>query len=120
MKAIVFVLIILIFNVAMSVVTQSGLFTASGYYESEIIERYNPDNLDITNISKTETDAPSMDIFSLATHSLSFGWLKQYAPNGLENNFDGIILGLNAIGVFLISIAFIELWMRRSDILGSN
>lgn len=117
MKAVWIALVLLIFNVGMSVVTTSGLFTASAYYEDAVIDQYSEYG-NFSNLTKTETEAQSMDMFSMAISTLSFNWAYQYIiPLGLENELGGFIGGLNVILLFLNAVAFVEVFMRRSDAL---
>ncbi len=117
MKAVVFALILLIFNIAMATVTESGLFVSRDFFESEYINQYqNIHNM--TNMTKTNIEAPSMDIFHLFTSTLTFDWaIKIGQKIGIEKETRSFVIMLNMILAAIIGIAFIELFMRRSDVL---
>lgn len=112
MKALIFAAAFLIFNISMSVVVHSGVLTGTTFYESEYINQYN--DMDFDNLSKTQIDAQSMDIFTLAIHTVTFNWIYDYIPKDLHSHFEIFVIGLNALGMFLIAVAAIELFTKGS------
>lgn len=120
MKAIVIAMCLLIFNIAMSLASGSGLFTTHAYYESEYLTAYEqiPNMSDLT---KTDTEPPTMDIFGMFMSTLTFDWVMPYAQAvGIEDESRVFVLGLNTVLAAIIGIAFIEIFIGKSDMLGKS
>lgn len=113
MKVMIIAAAFLIFNIAMSVIVSSNILEGNTYYQDEYIGRYNDANFN--NLSKTDIDAQSMDIFTLIIRSVSFNWLNSYIPDEYEPDFAIFILGLNALGAFLIAVGAIEIFIKGNQ-----
>lgn len=114
MKALWLALSILIFNISMAAVANSGLFTASPYYEDTVIEHYQGLE-NYTNMSKTDLEPQSIDILGVLLQAVTFEWANQYtALIGIRDEAYPFILGLDAVAVFLYTVALIEFFWRRS------
>ena len=118
MKAVAIALVILIFNIMISSVTHSDLFGNTGmYYESSYYDAYSGQLTQ--NVSATEESqqyAISMNNIGVIFGSLSWNWIYQFLPLELHSPMSWFINGLNILSGLIISIAFIELFMKRSII----
>lgn len=123
MKIAVIAMTLILINIVASVVATADIFGSSqvSFYETQFTDRYT--DLSRTNISafsETQQFTESMNIFDVLIGSLSFNWIVQYVLTAAlkEAVTNTVILGLNAFLAFLVSIALIELWMKRANILG--
>lgn len=119
MKAVWLGLVLLIFNISMATVAYSGLFTAAPYYESSTIDRYSG-LANFTNMTKTDLDTQTIDIWDYILGGVGFGWANQYVLV-IDNSVPGyyaaaqpFLVGLNIIAGFLYAIAAIEFFWRQS------
>ena len=118
MKAIWFAIMFFIFNLAMGVVVNSGLYSGT-YYDSEMNAHYGG-LVNYTNLSKTEIEAQATDVWDYILNPLSFNWANQYAVQlGLAAQLAPFIAGLNILMLIIYGIALVELFWRR-DIFGSG
>jgi len=114
MKAIWLAMSILIFNICMAAVAHSGLFTAAPYYEDTVIEHYQGLE-NFTNMSKTDLEPQTIDVWSYLLQSVTFEWANQYTAGiGIEDDIRPFILGMDAIAVFLYAVAMIEFLWRQN------
>lgn len=114
MKALWLALAFLIFNVAMAAVANSGLFTAAPYYEDTVIEHYQGLS-NFENMTKTDMEAPTIDVWSYLLQSVTFEWSTQYTRMvGVEDELSPFILALDALALFLYGLAMIEFFWRQN------
>jgi hypothetical protein len=114
MKAVWLALVFLVFNICMGAVAQSGLLTSAPYYEDEIIEHYE-DLDDFQNMSKTDLEAQTIDMWDFLLNVVTFNWLNQYTILiGIHDEALPFIYGLNAIALFFYAVAAIEFFWRQS------
>lgn len=114
MKALWLAMTFLIFNICMGAVATSGLFTESPYYENTVIERYQVLE-NFTNMSKTDLEPQTVDIWGVLLSVTTFEWANQYTSLiGLKTQLYPFILGLNAIALFLYAVAAIEFLWRQN------
>lgn len=122
MIAIKLAFVFLVFNVFVSTIAGANIFTGTIYYDPSFANAYSEDNLP-RNISTTSTDfeyPATASGFDLIVNTVTFNWLNKYASAmNLEDEFQPLIIGLNAIGGFLLLVAFIEIYMKRSGVLGT-
>lgn len=114
-KALLIAVCILVFNIFLSGMTNSGMFEISPYYDNELIDTYNeslPGNF--SSIDEAEAYQISTNAFGVILNTISFGWIQQFIPENLHDNLAWLILGLNAFGLFISSVALIELFFKRS------
>lgn len=123
MKVAVIAMILIIINIVASVVAVADVFGSGqvSFYETEYTGTYTDiSETNISSYSEAQQFTESMNIFNVLIGSLSFNWIVQYVPTtALKNAVSNtIILGLNALLVFLVSVAVLELFMKRANILG--
>lgn len=124
MKIVSIAFALLVFNVCLSIATHSMLTEYPIYYESEYINEFTPgtgslpDN--ISTISEAQQYSSTMSIFDLILNVVDFGWLYYMIPDELDEHFAIYIVGIQAIVGFLYAVAIIELFVKRTEILGSS
>lgn len=123
MKIIEIAFVLLVFNVCMALVTHSGLTSYPYYYESEYIDVYGddgslPDN--ISTVSEGQQYSTTMSVFNTILSTVTFDWLYYLIPDELDASAAPFIIGLDAIMVFLVVVALIELFVKRTELLGSS
>jgi hypothetical protein len=121
MKALVIALCLLIFSLSMAAVSNTGLFTARGMYESEYLTKFQSIK-NMTNLTKTDLDAPTMDVFQIFISTLTFGWIVPIGEKmGIGNEMAVFAFLLDVLLAALIGIAFIEMFFRQgTDLLGGG
>jgi len=116
MKAIAIALVILVFNIAMSGISASGLFeNANIYYESEILEEYNqsmPSNVSAEQEIELQRSAGAIVDSFFST--LSWGWILQYIPSEYHDDLGWFIAGMNLISIFFMGLGIVELFLKPS------
>lgn len=124
MKIVSIAFAILVFNVCLSIATHSMLTDHPIYYESSYINEFTPgsgslpDN--ISTVSEAQQYSSTMNIFDLILNVVDFGWLYYMIPDELDEYFVIYIVGIQAIVGFLYAVAIIELFVKRTEILGSS
>ena len=114
MKAIWLALTFLIFNICMQAVAGSGLLTSSPYYEDQVIDHY-AGLTNYTNMSKTDLEPQTIDVWSYLLKSITFEWAHQYTNMiGIQAEMTPFILGLDFIAAFLYAVAMIEFLWRQN------
>ena len=115
MKSVVVGFVILIFNIAMSVVAGAGIFSTSVFYESEILDTYQtafPTNA--SSSDETQQLIVSSNVLAVIFNTISWNWINQYIPAELQTFTTPLIVGLNIISIFVMGIGIVELFWRRS------
>ncbi len=123
MKIIEVSFIMLIFSICMSVVTHSGLTSYPYYYESEYVDVYGPDGSlpdNISTVSESQQYSTTMSVFNTIISSVTFDWLYYLIPDELDESAVPFVVGLNAIMLFLLAVAIVELFVKRAELLGSS
>lgn len=124
MKIVELAFILLVFNFCMGVVVHSQLTEYPIYYESEFIERFDPETGDlpgnISTVSETQQYSTTMNIVDIVMSVTDFGWLYALIPDDIESEFVIYIVGLQAIVGFFYAVAIIELFVKRTELLGGS
>lgn len=123
MKIVEIAFALLVFNIAMSMVSHSGIVDNTAYYESNIVNEFGedgglPDN--ITTVSESQQYTTSMNIFNVIISVVSFDWIYYLIPDELDIYFVPFVLGLDSVMAFLMGLAIIEIFIRREETLGSG
>lgn len=124
MKVVVIAFALLVFNVCLSIATHADLTAYPIYYESEFINEFQPgtgglpDN--ISTVSETQQYSTTMSVFDLIINVVDFGWVYHLIPDELDADFAIYIIGIQAIVGFLYAVAIIELFVKRTEILGGG
>lgn len=122
MKVVEAAFALLIFNVSLGLVVHAELATVTPtYYEGEVVNTFGdngtlPDN--ISTISEEQQYTTSMNIFNVITSVITFDWLYYLIPDELDPYFVPLVLGLDAIMAFLVGLALIEMFVKRTELLG--
>lgn len=114
---------IIVFNFCVGAVTHANLTTATAPYESSYINEFSTDGsmpYNVSTISEDEQYTTSMNVFSIITSVTVFDWLYLYIPDEYQAAASFYILGLDAFAIFFYAIALVELFIRRTDVLGSS
>lgn len=122
MKIVEVAFIMLIFNICMGLVAHAEIFTPSPlYYESSYINKF----ANVSSSSNTSTSSESqqytvtMSFTQLVIDCLTFNWLYQYIPTSLAGYFSPLIIGMDAVMGFFIVVAFIELFVKKENVIGT-
>ena len=123
MKIAVIAMILILINIVASVVATADVFGSGqvSFYETEYTGTYTDiSGRNISSFSEAQQFTESMNIFNVMLGSLSFNWIIQYVPTAAlkEAAANTVVAGLNAFLVFLISVAVLEMFMKRHNILG--
>ena len=118
MKLVEIAFVILVFNIMMSVVSNSGLFEAHVPYDEAFIGKYQQGiQGNVSTTSETQQFAMTMRIVSVIFSTITFNWVYSYIPESLHSSISGFVTGLNVIGLFILAVAMIELFMKRPEVL---
>lgn len=118
MKLIEMAFMILVFNIIMSVVSNSGLFSVGVPYDEAFISKYQQGiQGNISTTSETQQFVMTMRIVGVIFSTITFNWLYAYIPGNMQTAFSPFITGLNVIGLFILAVAIIELFMKRPEVL---
>ena len=115
---------LLIFNVSLSVVIHAGLSTVTPtYYESGYLDSFGengslPSN--ISTISEEQQYTTSMNVFNVIASVVTFDWIYYMVPDELDVHFVPLVIGLDVVMAFLVALALIELFVKRTELLGSS
>ena len=123
MKIVEIAFALLVFNICMAVVTHSGLTSYPYYYESEYVDVYGPDGSlpeNISTVSEEQQYSTTMSVFNTIISTVTFDWMYYLIPDELDEPAVPFILGLNAIMLFMLAVAIVELFVKRAELLGSS
>ena len=124
MKIVAIAFALLVFNVCLSIATHSQLTPYPNYYESQYINEFAPGTgslpQNISTVSESQQYSSTMSIFDVILNVVDFGWLYYMIPDELDDDFAIYIVGIQAIVGFLYAVAIIELFVKRTEILGSS
>ena len=119
MRAVSITFTIMMFSVFMAIMNHAGIYDSSGtYYDNRIMDNMNESIKSYINeTGETAQTEVSTNIVSIIFSTLTFGWVRTYIkPFGsdVETAFEPVFSGLAILGLFLVSVAVIEiLWVKR-------
>lgn len=124
MKIVGLAFALLILNFCFAATVYSDITDYTIYYESEFIEEFDPENGslpgNISTVSEAEQYPTTMNIVDVILGVTDFGWLYALVPDDLDDDAAPYIIMLQAIIGFLYAVAIIELFVKRSNLLGGN
>lgn len=123
MKIAVIAMILILINIVVGVVVSADIFGSGqvSYYEPKFTDTYTDrSGTNISSYSEEQQFSESMNMFDVLIGAVSFDWILQFVPTAALKTAvnNTIVLGLNALLVFLISVAVLELFMKRANVLG--
>lgn len=124
MKIVGLAFALLLFNFCMSAAVHAQMTDYPIYYESEYLNEFDPEGgslpENISTVSEAEQYPTTMNIVDLILGVTDFGWLYSLVPDDLDDAAAPYIMGLQGIVGFLYAVAIIELFVKRSNLLGSS
>ena len=124
MKVVEAAFALLVFNLSLSVVVHSHLATVTPtYYESGYLNEFGDNGslpANISTISEDQQYTTSMNVFNVIISVVTFDWIYYLVPDELDVHFVYLVIGLDAIMAFLVGLALIELFVKRTELLGSS
>lgn len=124
MKIIEAAFALLVFNMCLSAAVHANFATVTPtFYESEYINTFAdngslPDN--ISTISEEQQYTTSMNVLDVIFAVVTFDWIYYLVPDELDVHFVPLVLGLDAVMAFLVGLAIIEMFVKRTELLGGS
>lgn len=115
MKSVIVGFVILIFNIAMSIVSGAAIFDTNVFYESEMLGIYEtefPTNASASD--ETQQLIVSSNVLDVIFNTITWNWVNQFIPPELQPFTTPLVTGLNILSIFIMGIGIVELFWRRS------